>query len=36
MYYSHLMLCDRGEGLSSQERYEQQLEEVQLMEELGY
>jgi alkanesulfonate monooxygenase SsuD/methylene tetrahydromethanopterin reductase-like flavin-dependent oxidoreductase (luciferase family) len=36
MYYSHLMLCDRREGLSSQERYEQQLEEVRLMEELGY
>jgi alkanesulfonate monooxygenase SsuD/methylene tetrahydromethanopterin reductase-like flavin-dependent oxidoreductase (luciferase family) len=30
------MLCDQREGLSSQERYEQQLEEVQLMEELGY
>src|SRR5437870_9375221 len=36
MYFSHLMLCDRREGLSSQERYEQQLEEVRLMEELGY
>ena len=36
MYYSHLMLCDRREGLSSQERYEQQLEEVRLLEELGY
>ncbi len=36
MYFSHLMLCDRREGLSSQERYEQQLEEVRLLEELGY
>jgi len=36
MYFSHLMLCDRREGLSSQECYEQQLEEVRLMEELGY
>jgi alkanesulfonate monooxygenase SsuD/methylene tetrahydromethanopterin reductase-like flavin-dependent oxidoreductase (luciferase family) len=36
MYFSHLMLCDRREGLSSQERYDQQLEEVRLMEELGY
>jgi len=30
------MLCDRREGLSSQERYEQQLAEVRLLEELGY
>jgi alkanesulfonate monooxygenase SsuD/methylene tetrahydromethanopterin reductase-like flavin-dependent oxidoreductase (luciferase family) len=36
MYFSHLMLCDRREGLSSQERYEQQLEEVRLLEALGY
>jgi alkanesulfonate monooxygenase SsuD/methylene tetrahydromethanopterin reductase-like flavin-dependent oxidoreductase (luciferase family) len=36
MYFSHLMLCDRREGLSSQERYEQQFEEVRLMEALGY
>jgi alkanesulfonate monooxygenase SsuD/methylene tetrahydromethanopterin reductase-like flavin-dependent oxidoreductase (luciferase family) len=36
MYFSHLMLCDRREELSSQVRYEQQLEEVQLLEELGY
>src|SRR5438445_11686593 len=36
MYFSHLMLCDRREGLSSQERYEQQLAEVRLLEELGY
>jgi hypothetical protein len=36
MYFSHLMLCDRREGLSSQARYEHQLEEVQLLEELGY
>jgi len=36
MYFSHLMLCDRREGLSSQARYEQQLEEVRLLEELGY
>jgi len=26
------MLCDRREGLSSQERYEQQLAEVRLLE----
>jgi alkanesulfonate monooxygenase SsuD/methylene tetrahydromethanopterin reductase-like flavin-dependent oxidoreductase (luciferase family) len=36
MYFSHLMLCDRREGLSSQERYEQQLEEVRLLEALHY
>ena len=36
MYFSHLMLCDRREGLSSQARYEQQLEEVRLLETLGY
>src|SRR5215467_4618559 len=36
MYFSHLMLCDRREGLSSQERYELQLAEVRLLEELGY
>jgi alkanesulfonate monooxygenase SsuD/methylene tetrahydromethanopterin reductase-like flavin-dependent oxidoreductase (luciferase family) len=36
MYFSHLMLCDRREGLSSQERYEQQLAEVRLLEKLGY
>jgi alkanesulfonate monooxygenase SsuD/methylene tetrahydromethanopterin reductase-like flavin-dependent oxidoreductase (luciferase family) len=36
MYFSHLMLCDRREGLSSQERYEQQLAEVRLLEELPY
>jgi alkanesulfonate monooxygenase SsuD/methylene tetrahydromethanopterin reductase-like flavin-dependent oxidoreductase (luciferase family) len=36
MYFSHLMLCDRREGLSSQERYEQQLEEVRLVEALPY
>ena len=36
MYFSHLMLCDRREGLSSQERYEQQLAEVRLLDELGY
>jgi alkanesulfonate monooxygenase SsuD/methylene tetrahydromethanopterin reductase-like flavin-dependent oxidoreductase (luciferase family) len=36
MYFSHLMLCDRREGLSNQERYEQQLEEVRLLEDLGY
>jgi alkanesulfonate monooxygenase SsuD/methylene tetrahydromethanopterin reductase-like flavin-dependent oxidoreductase (luciferase family) len=36
VYFSHLMLCDRREGLSSQERYEQQLAEVRLLEELGY
>jgi luciferase-like monooxygenase len=36
MYFSHLMLCDRREGLSSQARYEQQLEEVRLLEALGY
>lgn len=28
MYFSHLMLCDRREGLSSQERYEQALRVV--------
>jgi alkanesulfonate monooxygenase SsuD/methylene tetrahydromethanopterin reductase-like flavin-dependent oxidoreductase (luciferase family) len=36
MYFSHLMLCDRREGLSSQARYEQQFEEVRLLEALGY
>jgi alkanesulfonate monooxygenase SsuD/methylene tetrahydromethanopterin reductase-like flavin-dependent oxidoreductase (luciferase family) len=36
VYFSHLMLCDRREGLSSQERYEQLIEEVRLLEELGY
>lgn len=36
MYFSHLMLCDRREGLSSQARYEQLFEEVRLMEALGY
>jgi len=36
MHFSHLMLCDRREGLSSQERYEQQLEEVRLLDQLGY
>ncbi len=28
MYFSHLMLCDRREGLSSQERYEQALQVI--------
>jgi alkanesulfonate monooxygenase SsuD/methylene tetrahydromethanopterin reductase-like flavin-dependent oxidoreductase (luciferase family) len=36
MYFSHLMLCDHREGLSNRERYEQQLEEVRLLEALGY
>jgi alkanesulfonate monooxygenase SsuD/methylene tetrahydromethanopterin reductase-like flavin-dependent oxidoreductase (luciferase family) len=36
MYFSHLMLCDRREGLSSQVRYEQQLDEVRLLEASGY
>src|SRR5207302_3643537 len=36
MYFSHLMLCDRREGLASQERYEQQLAEVRLLDQLGY
>ena len=36
MYFSHLVLCDRREGQSSQERYEQQLAEVRLMDQLGY
>ena len=34
MYFSHLMLCDHREGISSQERYEQQLAEVRLLDEL--
>lgn len=36
MYFSHLVLCDRREGQSSQERYEEQLAEVRLMDQLGY
>jgi len=36
MYFSQLVLCDRREGQSSQERYEQQLAEVRLMDQLGY
>jgi alkanesulfonate monooxygenase SsuD/methylene tetrahydromethanopterin reductase-like flavin-dependent oxidoreductase (luciferase family) len=36
MHFSHLVLCDRREGQSSQERYEQQLAEVRLMDQLGY
>ena len=36
MYFSHLVLCDRREGQSSQERYEQQLAEVRLLDQLGY
>ena len=35
-YFSQLVLCDRREGHSSQERYEQQLAEVRLMDQLGY
>lgn len=35
-YFSQLVLCDRREGQSSQERYEQQLAEVRLMDQLGY
>jgi hypothetical protein len=35
MHFSHLVLCDRREGQSSQERYEQQLAEVRLMDQLG-
>ena len=36
MYFSHLVLCDRREGQSSRERYEEQLAEVRLMDQLGY
>ncbi len=34
--FSHLMLCDRRQAFSSQQRYEQQLEEVRLLDQLGY
>jgi alkanesulfonate monooxygenase SsuD/methylene tetrahydromethanopterin reductase-like flavin-dependent oxidoreductase (luciferase family) len=36
MHFSHLVLCDRREGQSSRDRYEQQLAEIRLMDELGY
>lgn len=36
MFFSHLVLCDRREGQSSQARYEDQLAEIRLMDELGY
>ena len=36
MRFGQLMLCDRREGVSSQLRYEQLMEEVVLMDNLGY
>lgn len=36
MQFGHLMLCDQREGVSSQVRYEQMMEEVRLMDRLGY
>ena len=36
VYFSQLMLGDRRESISSQERYEQLLEEVRLLDELSY
>ena len=36
MQFGHLMLCDQREGISSQVRYEQMMEEVRLMDRLGY
>ncbi len=36
MYFSQLVLCDRRDGQSSRERYEDQLAEVRLLDELGY
>ena len=36
MRFGHVMLCDQREGVSSQLRYEQMMEEVRLMDRLGY
>lgn len=36
MRFGQLMLCDRREGVSSQTRYEQLMEEVRLLDRLGY
>ena len=36
MQFGHLMLCDQREGVSSQVRYEQMMEEIRLMDRLGY
>lgn len=36
MRFGHVMLCDRREGVSSQARYEQLMEEVRLLDQLGY
>ena len=36
MRFGHLMLCDQREGISPQVRYEQMMEEVRLMDRLGY
>ena len=36
MRLGHLMLCDQREGQSPQKRYEEMMEEVRLMDELGY
>src|SRR5438034_5796787 len=36
VYFSHLMLCDRRQGISSQQRYEQQIEEARLLDALGF
>lgn len=36
MQFGNLMLCDQREGISSQVRYEQMMEEVRLMDRLGY
>ena len=36
MRFGHLMLCDQREGEPPQRRYEEMMEEVRLMDELGY
>ena len=36
MQFGHLMLCDQRDGISSQVRYEQMMEEVRLMDRLGH
>jgi alkanesulfonate monooxygenase SsuD/methylene tetrahydromethanopterin reductase-like flavin-dependent oxidoreductase (luciferase family) len=36
MRFGHLMLCDQREGQPPQKRYEEMMEEVRLMDELGY
>lgn len=36
MRFGHLMLCDQREGQPPQRRYEEMMEEVRLMDELGY